>query len=74
MTRSGLSEAVDASSGAPENRCFQTPRDYGAVSHEPLSLALLRRLAEERLTVRKNDFERNPLEHPLRSVRTARSG
>jgi hypothetical protein len=53
MTRSGLSEAVDASSGAPEKRCLQTPRDYGAVSQEPPNHALSRGFAEERPTASK---------------------
>jgi len=69
MARSGLSEAVEASSGAPEKRCLQTPREHEAASHKPTGLTLRRRFAEERLAARKSDFEKN---HPGRSDRKVR--
>jgi len=72
MARSGLSEAVVASNSTPEKRCFRIPREHEATSLEPTETALRRRPAEERLVARKNNFERNPLEHPSRSERTAR--
>jgi hypothetical protein len=70
MARPGPFEAVDASSGIPEKRCFRTLRERETTSRDPMETTLRRRPTEERLVVSKNDFERHPLEHPKWSART----
>jgi hypothetical protein len=69
MARSGLSEAVDASSGAPEKRCPQTPREHEAACQKPAFFTLRRRFVEQRHAASENNFARHPLGHP-----TVRSG